>query len=79
MLSAVVTLIVAATLGRIAFAGTFYVDEFGAGGNGSSWELVFTNLQDALSSVGNDNEIWVAEGTYYPTNGNDRLAEPAGE
>ncbi len=34
--------------------------------DGSSWENAFTDLQDALSLVEEDGEIWVAEGVYRP-------------
>lgn len=46
----------------------------GATGNndGSSWENAFSDLTDALESVGEPTEkqwIWVAKGTYYPKKG----------
>ncbi|TAK33743.1 MAG: hypothetical protein EPO28_16935, partial [Saprospiraceae bacterium] len=52
-----------------AFAGIIYVNILASGStDGSSWSNAFTNLQDALlvSTAGDD--IWVAQGTYLPTN-----------
>lgn len=36
-------------------------------GNGLSWGTAFLDLQDALDVVGSGNQIWVAQGTYYPS------------
>jgi predicted outer membrane repeat protein len=36
-------------------------------GNGSSWEMAYTSLQEALASSVYNDEIWVAAGTYYPS------------
>ncbi|MFK8013253.1 MAG: beta strand repeat-containing protein, partial [Marinicellaceae bacterium] len=49
------------------------------GGDGASWDRAFNNLQDALAIAGQNSEIWVADGTYYPDEGggqvdNDRIA-----
>jgi hypothetical protein len=53
-----------------------YVNDDASGNNdGSSWANAFTDLQDALaltSTCTSITEIWVAEGTYYPTSGTDR-------
>ena len=50
-----------------------YVDaDASAGGDGASWATAYRYLSDAL---GFSNEIWVAEGTYYP---DQSAANPAG-
>jgi hypothetical protein len=44
-------------------------------GPGTSWAVAFPRLEEALAtaqSCSGITEIWVAEGTYYPTTGNDR-------
>jgi len=45
-----------------------------ADGNGFSWDDAFDSLQDALTDndINDGNEIWVADGIYEPTDGNDR-------
>ncbi|MEM6700199.1 MAG: choice-of-anchor Q domain-containing protein, partial [Bacteroidota bacterium] len=57
--------------------GIVYVDIDVSGGNqsGSDWTNAFTNLQDALDLIQENDcvaarEIWVAEGTYKPTKDN---------
>ncbi|WP_196888568.1 HYR domain-containing protein [Aureivirga sp. CE67] len=37
------------------------------GGDGTSWSSAYNILQDALTGDLTNVEIWVAEGTYYPT------------
>ncbi len=39
------------------------------GNTGISWTQAYKNLQKALSVAGTGDEIWVAEGVYYPDNG----------
>jgi len=55
-------------------AVTYYVDVTdGSGdGNGLSWGTAFDDLQDALSVALENDEIWVAQGTYNPTGTSDR-------
>jgi len=51
------------------YGNVIYVDISAApGGNGSTWDSAFTNLQDALTLVNycNVDTIYVAQGTYYP-------------
>ncbi|MFC1678024.1 hypothetical protein ACFL3G_13320 [Planctomycetota bacterium] len=51
----------------------WFVDVDAAGSdNGLSWTNAFTDLQDAISDANYGHEIWVAQGTYKPTDGNDR-------
>ncbi|EHJ12250.1 beta strand repeat-containing protein, partial [Crocosphaera watsonii] len=42
--------------------------------NGTSWSNAFTDLQDALAASRSGDKIWVAGGTYKPTDGTDRNA-----
>ncbi len=44
-------------------------DNAPAGGNGQSWGTAYKYLQDALTAATSGNEIWVAEGVYYPDEG----------
>ncbi|MDA9317493.1 hypothetical protein N9Q19_01680, partial [Puniceicoccaceae bacterium] len=50
-------------------ANTIYVNaSANAGGNGSSWETAYNDLQDALAMTvsGRGDQVWIAQGTYYP-------------
>ncbi|MEX0723464.1 MAG: FG-GAP-like repeat-containing protein [Gracilimonas sp.] len=52
-----------------------YVDADAGGANdGTSWTDAFDNLQDALDGADGSDEIWIAQGTYYPDEGSDRSA-----
>ncbi|MBT5708504.1 MAG: hypothetical protein HOI66_19480, partial [Verrucomicrobia bacterium] len=57
-------------------APILYVDQDVSGNNtGKSWEHAFTSLQEALATArvsAGCREIWVARGTYYPTETLDR-------
>ena len=49
-------------------AGVIYVDVDASGANnGSSWQDAYNLLQDALTEAKVGDQIWVAEGIYYPT------------
>lgn len=60
--------------------GIIYVNAEASGDNtGDSWANAFVYLQDALAVANNGDEVWVAEGIYYPDQGagvneNDRYA-----
>ena len=64
-----INMIIGASLcvGTMAIGGTIYVDRDASGGDtGADWSNAYTNLQDGLSAVSSGDEIWVAQGTYYP-------------
>ncbi|MDC7221157.1 MAG: right-handed parallel beta-helix repeat-containing protein [Spirochaetales bacterium] len=48
--------------------GILYVDSRSDGSrNGSSWETAYSSLTEALEAAEAGEEIWVAAGTYYPS------------
>ena len=49
-----------------------YVAGTGDDSDGSSWEHAYTDLQEALSITAFGDQIWVAAGTYKPSDGTDR-------
>jgi len=54
------------------YTGVIYVDENAPDPcDGSSWDKAFDKLQDALAVALPCDEIWVADGTYKPTQGSD--------
>ena len=54
-----------------AQGAAIYVNSSSGGGanNGSSWEDAYLSLQDALAAATSGDDIWVAQGTYYPDEG----------
>ncbi len=51
--------------------GTIYVDADAPGPahDGLSWSTAYTTVQEALVAAASGDEIWVAQGVYYPDEG----------
>ncbi len=55
------------------YSTIFYVNGAADGsGDGSSWATAYSDLQDALAIAPSGSQIWIAAGTYMPTQGTDR-------
>ena len=55
-------------ISQIGFSQIYYVNHAATGtNNGSNWTDAYTDLQDALAVATAGTEVWVAQGTYYPT------------
>ncbi len=54
---------------------TIFVDASNIGGvnNGSSWTDAYLELSTALNNASSGDQIWVAQGTYFPTSTTNRL------
>lgn len=57
-----------------SFRKRIYVDSTNVSGlqDGLTWATAFSDLQDALDIVIQEDTIWMAQGTYYPTETADR-------
>src|SRR3954463_8849611 len=56
--------------GAVMGQSTYFVKTTGNdAGSGTSWSGAFKTLQKALFTAGSGNQIWVAQGTYYPDEG----------
>lgn len=56
-----------------ASAAIYFVDAGApAGGNGASWPTAFRDPQNALAIALDGDQVWIAEGTYFPTQGTNR-------
>ncbi|MBG0861126.1 MAG: hypothetical protein IQL11_16630, partial [Bacteroidales bacterium] len=56
-------------------SATIYVDKRAQGANnGTSWNDAYLEVRDAFNAANSGDEIWVAEGIYKPTDGNEYSA-----
>lgn len=65
-----IVLILSVFIPQIIFSQNIrYVNQNVSGGlqNGTSWENAYIDLQEALQIAQPNDQIWVAEGIYYPT------------
>jgi len=70
----VISVLLVAMACGIASGEVIYVDDDASvGGDGQTWGTAYKYLQDALADANSNpdvNQIWVAEGTYKPDEGN---------
>ena len=64
-------LIMVMTMGQLNAGNILFVKQ-NSQGNGSSWTNAFGSVQQALKVAQNGDAIWVAQGTYFTTSGNNR-------
>lgn len=82
----IMALLCGVVLSGASFGSTIYVDvntvcTGACVQDGTDWAHAYDDLQTALSSASSGDEIWVADGTYYPTTGSNRAISfviPAG-
>jgi len=60
-------------IASVANGATLYVDINAAGGGNGSDTAPWNNLQTALTNATGGDTIRIAQGTYKPTTGNDRV------
>ena len=58
-------------ISTFSFSQIFVDIDATLGGNGSSWATAFDDLQTALATATNGDELWVAEGIYTIGTGED--------
>ena len=56
--------------------GRIYVKQLAApGGDGTSWNSAYRDLEEALDEATSGTQIWIAKGTYYPSENDDKISE----
>jgi SprB repeat/Chlamydia polymorphic membrane protein (Chlamydia_PMP) repeat len=75
MRTALYTFLVFLFISNPSYGKIIYVNHLAVGANdGTDWQDAHPDLHDALSEALPGDTIWVAEGTYYPSQAGDRAA-----
>lgn len=68
-----ITVVILLSIVAVSSATTYYVATAGNDdSNGLSWETAFATVVQGINEANYSDQIWVADGSYYPTEGSNR-------